>query len=74
MEVYEIKDLRTKKLVREVGEQLDNLALGYVDVLIDVAASTYPNGATDEELEVFCDDLSSAFAKSLGKAFNTRGL
>ena len=74
MEVYEIKDLRTKKLVREVGGQLDFIAMAYVDMLIDAAESTYPNGATDDEWEVFCDDLSGAFAKSLGKALNMRGL
>ena len=74
MEMYEIKDLRTKKLVREVGERMDDIALAYVDLLIDAALSTYPEGATDEQWSEFCDNLSSTFAKSLEKASNTRGL
>lgn len=74
MDVYEIKDLRTKKLVREVGEQMDYIAMAYLDLLIDAAESMYPEGATDEQWSEFCDDLSMTFAKSLEKASDMRGL
>lgn len=70
MKVYEIEDLRTKKFVREVGERMDNIALAYVDLLIDAAESSYPDGATDEQWSKFCDDLGMTFAKSLEKAFD----
>lgn len=74
MEVYEIKDLRTKKLVREVGEQMDYIAMAYLDLLIEAAESMYPEGATDEQWSEFCDDLGMTFAKSLEKASDMRGL
>lgn len=74
MKVYEFEDLKTKKLVREVGERMDDIALSYIDLMIDVAERTYPYGATDDEWAEFCDDLSSTFEESLKKAFITRGL
>lgn len=74
MKVYQFEDVKTKKLVREVGERMDNIALSYIDLMIDVAEQTYPYGATDEEWAKFCDDLSGTFEKSLNKAFTTRGL
>lgn len=74
MKVYEIEDLKTKKLVREVGERMDYVALTYLDIMVEASEQLYPNGATDEEWTKFCDDLSMTFAKSLNKAFDTRGL
>jgi hypothetical protein len=74
MEVYEIKDLKAKKFVREVGEQMDYIAMAYLDVLNEAAESLYPEGATDEQWTEFCDDLSKAFAKSLEKAIDEMGL
>jgi hypothetical protein len=70
MRVYEIEDLKTKKLVREVGEQMDYIAMAYLDLLIDAAESMYPEGATDEQWSKFCDDMGLTFGKSLEKAFD----
>ena len=74
MKVYQFEDVKTKMLVREVGERMDNIALSYIDLMIDAAERTYPYGATDEEWAKFCYDLSGTFEKSLTKAFTTRGL
>lgn len=70
MKVYEIEDLRTKKLVREVGDRMDYIALTYLDLLIDVCERMYPDGATDEQWAKFCDDLGMTFAHSLEKVFD----
>lgn len=74
MKVYEFEDLKTKKLVREVGERMDEIALSYLDLVIDVCEQEYPEGATDEEWSEFCNRLSSTFAESLDKAYTMRGL
>ena len=74
MKVYEFEDLKTKKLVREIGERMDMVAIDYIDILIDAAEQTYPEGTTDEEWSKFCDQLGVAFAESLSKAFDEKGL
>lgn len=74
MKVYEFEDLKTKKLVREIGERMDMVAFEYVDIMIDAAEQEYPEGTTDEEWRKFCDRLGVAFAESLSKAFDEREL
>lgn len=70
MKVYEIEDLRTKKLVREVGDRMDYIAWTYVDLLFDVGTRMFPDGITDDEYAKLCDDLSKSFAHSLEKVFD----
>ena len=70
MKVYEIEDLKTKKLVREVGDRMDYIAWTYIDLLFDVGTQMYPEGLTDEQYSKLCDDLSKTFAKSLEKVFD----
>ena len=74
MEVYTFEDLKMKKLVREVGDRMDQIALDYLDLIIDVGDEVYPDGATDDEFMEFCGQLGVTFAESLGKACEKRGL
>lgn len=74
MEVYEIKDLKTKKVVKEIGEHLDDIALAYLDVIIDFSDREFPEGASDEQWTEFCNNVMLGFVNSLEKAFEKRGL
>lgn len=74
MEVYVFEDLKTKRLLREVGERMDEIALAYIDVVIDACERRYPDDATEEEWQEFCNELNNALIGSITNAFMTRGL
>lgn len=74
MEVYTFEDLKTKKLIREVGERMDYIAQAYLDLVVDASEQMFPEGFTDEEWIKFCEDLSIALYTSLDKVCTERGL